>query len=63
MRQYRVYKWTGTERVFLGGTTNDAYFVPAIPLAAGETAQIEIEAVTEAFDVSPPARVAITGTP
>ncbi|NGY59817.1 glycoside hydrolase [Lentzea sp. NEAU-D13] len=63
VRQYRVYKWTGTERIFLGGTTNDAYFVPAIPLNPGETAQIEIEAVTEAFDVSPPARVAITGTP
>ncbi|MGI5506829.1 endo-beta-N-acetylglucosaminidase [Lentzea sp. CA-135723] len=63
VRQYRVYKWTGTERIFLGGTTNDAYFVPAIPLANGETAQIEVEAVSEAFDVSPPARVSITGTP
>ncbi len=63
IRQYRVYKWTGTTRIFLGGTTNDAYFVPAIPLTAGETASIEVEAVTEAFDVSPPAKVAITGTP
>jgi endo-beta-N-acetylglucosaminidase D len=63
IRQYRVHKWTGTERIFLGGTTGDAYFVPAIPLNLGETAQIEVEAVTEAFDVSPPAHVAITGTP
>ncbi|MET9629869.1 hypothetical protein ABZX92_20635 [Lentzea sp. NPDC006480] len=63
VRQYRVYKWTGTERIFLGGTTNDAYFVPAIPLNAGETASIEVEAVSEAFDVSPPARASITGTP
>ncbi|GGM68871.1 hypothetical protein GCM10011609_00700 [Lentzea pudingi] len=67
-RQYRVYKWTGSERIFLGGTANDAYFVPAIPLAGGETAQIEVEAVSEAFDVSAPARCAIslgqiTGTP
>ncbi|WP_177221323.1 endo-beta-N-acetylglucosaminidase [Lentzea xinjiangensis] len=62
VRQYRVYK-AGTERIFLGGTANDAYFVPAIPLANGETAQIEVEAVSEAFDVSPPARVSITGTP
>ncbi|WP_394617702.1 hypothetical protein JNUCC0626_00985 [Lentzea sp. JNUCC 0626] len=63
VRQYRVYKWTGTERIFLGGTTNDAYFVPAIPLTPSETAQIEVEAVSEAFDVSPPVRVSITGTP
>lgn len=63
VRQYRVYQWTGTDRIFLGGTTNDAYFVPAIPLAPGETASIEVEAVSEAFDVSPPARVSITGTP
>jgi mannosyl-glycoprotein endo-beta-N-acetylglucosaminidase len=63
VRQYRVYKWTGSERIFLGGTTNDAYFVPAIPLASGETAQIEVEAVSEAFDVSLPARIALTGTP
>ncbi|MDX3660900.1 endo-beta-N-acetylglucosaminidase [Streptomyces sp. ID05-26A] len=62
-RQYRVYKWTGSERIFLGGTANDAYFVPAIPLNSGETAQIEVEAVSEAFDVSPPARIALTGTP
>ncbi|MFD9704585.1 hypothetical protein [Lentzea sp. NPDC059081] len=62
VRQYRVYK-AGTDRIFLGGTTNDAYFVPAIPLANGETAQIEVEAVSEAFDVSPPAVVSITGTP
>ncbi|HUQ60316.1 endo-beta-N-acetylglucosaminidase [Lentzea sp.] len=67
VRQYRVYK-TGTERIFLGGTANDAYFVPAIPLANGETALIEVEAVSEAFDVSPPASGAIssgqvTGTP
>ncbi|WP_189254994.1 endo-beta-N-acetylglucosaminidase [Lentzea flava] len=63
VRQYRVYQGTGAGRIFLGGTTNDAYFVPAIPLAAGETAQIEIEAVSEAFDVSAPAGVPITGTP
>ncbi len=63
VRQYRVYKWTGTERIFLGGTTGDAYFVPAIPLASGETASIEVEAVSEAFDVSPPARASLTGTP
>ncbi|PWK87928.1 mannosyl-glycoprotein endo-beta-N-acetylglucosaminidase [Lentzea atacamensis] len=63
VRQYRVYKWTGSERIFLGGTANDAYFVPAIPLTSGETAQIEIETVSEAFDVSPPARVSVTGTP
>lgn len=62
-RQYRVYKWTGSERIFLGGTANDAYFVPAIPLDSGETAQIEVEAVSEAFDVSPPARISVTGTP
>ncbi|HEX7306012.1 endo-beta-N-acetylglucosaminidase [Lentzea sp.] len=61
-RQYRVYR-AGTDRVFLGGTANDAYFVPVIPLANGETARIEVEAVSEAFDVSPPARVSITGTP
>jgi mannosyl-glycoprotein endo-beta-N-acetylglucosaminidase len=60
VRQYRVYKWTGSERIFLGGTTNDAYFVPAIPAAAGEAVQIEIEAVSEAFDVSPPTRITIT---
>lgn len=60
VRQYRVYK-AGPERVFLGGTANDAYFVPAIPLASGETAQIEVEAVSEAFDVSAPARVTLTG--
>jgi hypothetical protein len=66
IRQYRVHKWTGSERIFLGGTTNDAYFVHAIPLATGETAQIEIEAVTEAFDVSPPTTVSlsqVSGTP
>ncbi|MCR3754055.1 GH85 family endohexosaminidase C-terminal domain-containing protein [Lentzea californiensis] len=63
IRQYRVYKWTGSERIFLGGTANDAYFVPAIPLGSGETAQIEVEAVSEAFDVSPPARTSVTGTP
>jgi mannosyl-glycoprotein endo-beta-N-acetylglucosaminidase len=63
VRQYRVYQWTGSERIFLGGTTNDAYFVPAIPLNTGETASIEVEAVSEAFDVSPPARVSVTGTP
>ncbi len=62
VRQYRVYK-AGTERIFLGATTNDAYFVPAIPLTAGETAQLEVEAVSEAFDVSAPARLPITGTP
>ena len=59
VRQYRVYKWTGSERIFLGGTANDAYFVPAIPLASGETASIEVEAVSEAFDVSPPANCVI----
>ncbi|WP_329790391.1 hypothetical protein V1227_00430 [Lentzea sp. DG1S-22] len=63
VRQYRVYRGTGSGRVFLGGTPNDAYFVPAIPLADGETAQIEVEAVSEAFDVSAPARISLTGTP
>ncbi|MET8762999.1 hypothetical protein [Lentzea sp. NPDC004782] len=62
VRQYRVHQWTGAERIFLGGTTGDAYFVPAIALTPGGTASIEVEAVSEAFDVSPPARVSITGT-
>ncbi|SDP93013.1 endo-beta-N-acetylglucosaminidase [Lentzea jiangxiensis] len=63
IRQYRVYQGTGSGRVFLGGTANDAYFVPAIALANGDTAQIEVEAVSEAFDVSAPARISLTGTP
>ncbi|MCG8922691.1 hypothetical protein [Lentzea sp. CC55] len=63
IRQYRVYRGTGSGRVFLGGTPNDAYFVPAIALAAGETTPIEVEAVSEAFDVSAPARISLTGTP
>ncbi|GLZ33691.1 hypothetical protein Lesp02_58790 [Lentzea sp. NBRC 105346] len=60
-RQYRVYRRNsdGT-RTFLGGTPNDAYFVPAVAKAAGETVTLEVLSVSEAFAASAPVVVALT---
>lgn len=53
VRQYRVYQRNadGT-RAFLGGTPNDAYYVPAVAKAAGEAITVEVVAVSEAFATS-----------
>lgn len=60
VRQYRVFKRNadGT-RAFLGGTPNDAYFVPAVAKAADEAVTLEVIAVTDAFAVSPASEVVV----
>jgi mannosyl-glycoprotein endo-beta-N-acetylglucosaminidase len=61
VRQYRVYRRNadGT-RTFLGGTPNDAYFVPAVAKAAGEAVTLEVLAVSEAFAASTGTQVVVT---
>ena len=61
VRQYRVYKRnTDGTRTFLGGTSNDAYFVPAVAKAAGEAITLEVLAVSDAFAASPVRQVVVT---
>ncbi|WP_170156095.1 endo-beta-N-acetylglucosaminidase [Umezawaea tangerina] len=61
VRQYRVFKRDadGT-RTFLGGTPNDAYFVPAVAKAEGEEVTLEVVAVSEAFAVSTASEVVVS---
>jgi mannosyl-glycoprotein endo-beta-N-acetylglucosaminidase len=60
VRQYRVYQRnTDGSRTFLGGTSNDAYYVPAVAKAAGETITLEVLAVSDAFAASPVRQVTV----
>lgn len=51
IRQYRVYQ-VGTTRTFLGGTPNDAYFIPSIIRNSGQAVTLEVQSVSEAFIAS-----------
>ncbi|WP_186763428.1 endo-beta-N-acetylglucosaminidase [Lentzea tibetensis] len=60
-RQYRVYRRNAdNSRTFLGGTPNDAYFVPAVAKTAGESVTLEVVAISEAFVPAGPATVTVT---
>jgi endo-beta-N-acetylglucosaminidase D len=48
IRHYRVYQLTPT-RTFLGGTANDAYFVPSIIRNPGQPVTLEVQSVSESF--------------
>ncbi len=57
---YDVYRRNpDASRTYLGGTPNNAYFVPAVPYVAGDSlVTIDVEAVGPGFATSTPATVA-----
>ncbi|HWO62629.1 MAG TPA: hypothetical protein VNO31_21625, partial [Umezawaea sp.] len=60
VRQYRVYRRnTDGTRTFLGGTPNDAYYVPAVAKAPDEAITLEVVAVSEAFATSAAGEVTV----
>jgi mannosyl-glycoprotein endo-beta-N-acetylglucosaminidase len=62
VRQYNVYRRNpGNDRTYLGGTSNDAYFVPRLDRVGTESsAIIDVEAVGPTFVRSAPASVTVT---
>jgi hypothetical protein len=50
----------GNDRTYLGGTSNDAYFVPQLDRVGSETSTvIDVETVSPTFDRSAPASVTV----
>jgi len=51
----------GNDRTYLGGTSNDSYFVPWLDKVGNETSTIiDVEAVSTTFNRSAPASVTLT---
>jgi endo-beta-N-acetylglucosaminidase D len=60
-REYRVFqRHANGTRTYLGGTPNDAYFVPAVAKRAGESVTIEIVSISDSFLTSAPVAVIVT---
>jgi endo-beta-N-acetylglucosaminidase D len=62
VRHYNVYcRNPGNNPTYLGGTSNDAYFVPRLDRVGNETSTvIDVEAVSPTFNRSAPASVTVT---